>query len=573
MSEQRDEQTPLLSSSSSIRSAQNISASSSSAEADSSDAESNIAVVLGEPDAENAAASIAANQQAKPALNTTSLVQVIAVLAIGLFTSNLDGSIVLATHPRIASEFHALDQSSWIFISYLLSGVATQTLYAKLSDIYGRKWLLVFCYALFAAGLGLAKSMWQVILGRAISGSGGSGMASIGLVLITDLIPLREVATWHGYMNIISTTGRSLGGPVGGFLTDQVGWRWSFLGQAPMFIIAIVSCIIAIPNTRRTSTLEGQRGHRQASLFIRVDLAGTLLLGLSILVLMLPLELGGVKIPWQHPFIFVLLGIGVLLLGVFVANEAWLAPNPVFPIRMLRNREILACYLVIGLLAAAQTSLVFAVPLYFQVTQKVSNTVAGAHLFPAVFGNAIGGLLTGRIIKRTGRYKMPMILASAAGTISYTLLILRWLGDTNWWESLYIILGGLGAGMGNTAVFVAINAIVDPSHKAVVVSGLFLSVSVGMITGVAATSALMLEVMQKHLDKNLVNLGLEVAERLDIISKAAGNVEYIYKLRGQVAAAVTSAYVDGLRWGYSVSLGCSILALCAALTLRNKRLS
>jgi MFS family permease len=71
----------------------------------------------------------------------------------GLFTSSLDGSIVLATHPRIASEFQALDQSSWIFISYLLSGVATQTLYAKLSDVYGRKWLLVFCYSLFAIGL------------------------------------------------------------------------------------------------------------------------------------------------------------------------------------------------------------------------------------------------------------------------------------------------------------------------------------------------------------------------------------------------------------------------------------
>lgn len=71
----------------------------------------------------------------------------------GIFTSNLDGSIVLATHPRIASEFNALEESSWIFISFLLAGVSTQILYAKLSDIYGRKWLLVFCYALFAAGL------------------------------------------------------------------------------------------------------------------------------------------------------------------------------------------------------------------------------------------------------------------------------------------------------------------------------------------------------------------------------------------------------------------------------------
>lgn len=123
-----------------------------------------------------------------------------------------------------------------------------------------------------------------------------------------------------------------------------------------MFLIAIISCIIAIPNTRRASAAQGQGSNARSNLVVRVDLAGTVLLGTSVLVLMLPLELGGVKIPWQHPMIFVLLAVGVLLLGLFIANEAWLAPSPVFPVRMLKDREIFACYLVIGLLAAAQTS-------------------------------------------------------------------------------------------------------------------------------------------------------------------------------------------------------------------------
>ncbi|KAM0811117.1 putative Major facilitator superfamily domain-containing protein [Seiridium cardinale] len=572
MSSSNDEHTPLLRSSSNSES-DSDSSSSTARPTISPDSEANVAVVAGEPDSENVAVTVTDSQQSKPpgqvTLDRSSLIQVIAVLAIG------------ETGPRYLA-------------CYLLSGVATQTLYAKLSDVYGRKWLLVFCYALFAIGLtiiGLAQSMWQVILGRAISGSGGSGMASIGLVLVTDLIPLREVATWHGCMNIINTTGRSLGGPVGGWLADQVGWRWSFLGQAPLFVIAIISCLLAIPNTRRASAPQDQTSANKVNLLIRIDIVGILLLGLSILVLMLPLELGGVKIPWQHPAIFVLFGLGAVLLSLFLATEAWWAPNPVFPIRMLKNREILACYLVIGLLAAAQTALVFSVPLYFQVTQRVSNTIAGVHLFPAVFGNAVGGLAAGRIIKRTGRYKMTLIVASAAGSVSYLLLILRWLGNTNWWESLYIFFGqvpqslsfsllimltpssGLGAGMGNTAVFVSINAIVEPAHKAVAASGLYLSMPIGMITGIAVTSALMLEVMQKHLAEGLVKLGLSLVERQEVISKAAENVEYIYKLQGPVADAVARAYVDGLRWGYGVSLSCSVLALCGALTLRDRRLS
>ncbi|KAI1856112.1 hypothetical protein JX265_011827 [Neoarthrinium moseri] len=480
----------------------------------------------------------------------------------------------MATHPRIASEFNALEESSWLFISYLLAGVVTQTLYAKLSDIYGRKWLLVFCYALMVVGLitiGMGQSMWQVVLGRVISGSGGSGMSSIGLVLITDLIPLREVATWHGYLNVINTTGRSLGGPLGGWLADQVGWRWSFLSQAPMFAIAVVSCILAIPNTKRATASQNYNGIK-TNFFVRIDMIGIILLGLGILAMMLPLELGGVYVSWEHPIIFVLFSIGAVLLLLFLANEVWWAPNPVFPVRMLKNKELVACYLVIGLLAAAQTALMFSVPLYFQVTQRVSNTIAGIHLFPAVFGNAVGGLAAGRIIKATGRYKVVAIAASVSGSIAYLLLILRWLGKTNWLESMYIFFGGLGAGMGNTAIFVSLNAVTEPSHKAVAASGLFLSMPIGMITGIAVTSALMLEVMQKQLDDGLVKLGLNLAARLEIISKASGNVDYIYSLHGPVADAISSAYVDGLRWGYGVSFACSIFALLAAFILKNRRL-
>jgi hypothetical protein len=140
--------------------------------------------------------------------------------------------------------------------------------------------------------------------------------------------------------------------------------------------------------------------------------------------------------------------------------------------------------------------------------------------------------------------------------------------------------------MGNTAVFVGINAIVEPAHKAVVVSGLFLSTAIGMITGIAITSALMLDVMQRHLNESLLKLGLSLAERLDVspsrsfecvvyhtnhiysqvISKAAENVGYIYKLHGPVSDAVAGAYVDGLRWGYGTSFSTDCIHMHRANT-------
>lgn len=122
----------------------------------------------------------------------------------------------------------------------------------------------------------------------------------------------------------------------------------------PIFCIAIISCTLVVPNTRQVSAHDGAA--QPMNFFVRIDIAGILLLGLSILVLMLPLELGGVKIPWHHPAVFVLFGAGALLFLLFLANEIWWAKNPAFPVRMLKNRELMACYAVIGLLSAAQTA-------------------------------------------------------------------------------------------------------------------------------------------------------------------------------------------------------------------------
>jgi MFS family permease len=135
----------------------------------------------------------------------------------------------MATHPVIASEFKALDDSSWLLTSFALASASTLPLYGKLSDIYGRKDLLIIAYLIFAIGLvlvGVGRSMGMLIVGRVVSGAGASGMTALVSILITDLVPLREVASWRAYVNVVATTGRSMGGPVGGLLADTVGWRW-----------------------------------------------------------------------------------------------------------------------------------------------------------------------------------------------------------------------------------------------------------------------------------------------------------------------------------------------------------
>ena len=216
-------------------------------------------------------------------------------------------------------------------------------------------------------------------------------------------MPIRDAATWQAGLNLAATTGRSLGGPVGGWLADTIGWRWSFLGQVPIFLAAIVLCVLYLPKHTQVASskaADADPAKHQGSSLARIDILGATLLALTILAFLVPIEIGGTKVPWTHPIIFGLLGASVLLAGLFAATEEWWAKEPIFPLDLLRHRDIVLGYVVTSAQAAAQLGLMFAVPLYFQVTERASNTVAGAYLFPAVAGNAVGAIVAGILIKK-----------------------------------------------------------------------------------------------------------------------------------------------------------------------------
>ena len=159
----------------------------------------------------------------------------------------------------------------------------------------------------------------------------------------------------------------------------------------------------------------------------------------------------------------------------------------------------------------------FAVPLYFQVTSspRPSATVAGAHLVPAVVGNAVGGIISGSVIKRSGRYKSLIIWAVTCSSIGYLLLMLRWHGNTNWFESLYIFPGGFGMGVASSALFISLQTVIDPAHMAPAVSFMYLMQTVSSTIGLPAAYAIMQTVLRKSLRIRLLELGyssVEVAE-------------------------------------------------------------
>ncbi|KAJ6100452.1 hypothetical protein N7499_000082 [Penicillium canescens] len=489
---------------------------------------------------------------------------IIAVLLLGEFISNADATLVMAAAGRISSEFNRLRDASWLSTGYTLGLCAAQPMYGKLSDIYGRRPLLLISYFLFAVGCilsGIGSQMWIVVLGRSISGMGGAGIMTVSSVVITDIVPKREIASWRAYVNIAMTLGRSLGGPMGGWLSDTIGWRWLFILQAPFLALAALLVVLKL------NVAEKIDPNSKDSKLAKIDFLGTSLLGSSIIAMTLLLDQGGKSFPWYSWWTALLGSGGISLLVAFVLVEAYVAREPIFNLRILRRPNVSAAYTIGALQITAQLGMLFSVPLYFQVTQRASTTAAGGHLVPAVVGNTLGSLVAGIFIRRTGHYKSLLIAAGLVASISYILLFLRWEGNTGFWESLYILPGGLGTGIASASAFVAMTALLPPEEVAMATAGYMLLIGFSMTAGVTTSNSVLGMEFQRELRKNLQGPGSE-----KVIKRAMADTNYIAHLTGKVRDIVITCYVSGLKHTYLVSLACSLLASFTGLFIHHHQL-
>ncbi|GAB1211310.1 hypothetical protein ATERTT37_000423 [Aspergillus terreus] len=377
-----------------------------------------------------------------------------------------------------------------------------------------------------------------------------------------DVVSKREVAKWRAYVNVSMTLGRSVGGPVGGVLTDTIGWRWAFLLQVPLLGLAAILVIVQLKLVHHAplDTPGNQLKLR------RVDFPGALSIATSITTIILLLDQGGKSFPWVSAPTLFLASLGMVSLALFVYIELFVAKEPIFDLQILRRPNIIPSYLISALQVGAQVGMMFSVPLYFQVTAKASSTIAGAHLVPAVIGNTVGGLVAGVFIRRTGNYKPVLVVAGLVASITYVLQIVRWNGHTGPWESMYIVFGGLGTGLASSAAFVSMTAFLEPQDIAMATSGYLLLLSFAMTAGVTTTYTVLGSEFKRQLQTRLHG-----PDAHKIIQRALSSIDYIAGLTGSLRDIVVDSYVAGLRHAYIVSLVCSLFGSMTALSIKAHR--
>ncbi|MEZ5226209.1 MAG: MFS transporter, partial [Acidimicrobiales bacterium] len=287
-------------------------------------------------------------------------------MLVSTFLSSLDGTAVSTAPPTIAGDLGGIDQLPWVLTAYLLGSVAATPLYGKLSDLYGRRALTEAALGIFVVTSVMAaasQTMWQLIVSRGLQGIGGGGLMAMGFIVIGDIFSPRERGRYMAYYTMNFTFSSIVGPVIGGLFVDVASWRWIFLINLPLGLLAV-----SIIHRNLTFRRPG-REHR-------LDFVGALVLVTAVTALIVGLALGGETYPWSSVQVVALLAAAAVGAVAFVFWERR-APEPLLPMRLFSNPTFAILITGNAVYGIAAMGVLAFFPLYVQVSLGESPTRAG----------------------------------------------------------------------------------------------------------------------------------------------------------------------------------------------------
>ncbi|EED16301.1 EF hand domain protein [Talaromyces stipitatus ATCC 10500] len=486
--------------------------------------------------------------------SSSHLKYIVPAISIGVFLAAADQTIIVASYGKIGSDLKALNLTSWIATSYFLTLTSFQPLYGKLCNIFGRKACLLFAYIVFGTGslfCGLAQDINQLIAARVYQGIGGGGMTTVVSILISDLVPLRDRGLWQGIINIIYATGSGIGGPLGGILADYIGWRWAFIAQAPMCLLAflLVTFLLHVPGPDSGDWIAKLK---------RIDFLGATVLVGAVLGFSIGLDRGS-NVSWSIPESYVSLIVSIVLFIAFILVEIYVAPEPFAPGHLIFDQNLLACYACNFFSFAGFMGILFYIPLYFQAVNGVSASVAGVRLLPQIIFGVSGSLAAGIFMRRYGTYygitifgyglllsgSFVLFLFSGAIADAYQLMIVG------------AMISAFGNGIGVTTTLIGLISNASSEDQAVVTACSYLFRSLGSVLGISLAST-----VEQQLLRDRLKLSLHGSQDIDrIVDGVRQSLDFIKTLPIDLQAAVRRAYGWSTDITFAVQTGVTLFAL------------
>ncbi|OBT73496.1 hypothetical protein VF21_07242 [Pseudogymnoascus sp. 05NY08] len=373
---------------------------------------------------------------------------IMTALLLSIFLVTLDQNIISTAIPRITDEFHSLDDIGWYGSAYLLTTCSFQLLMGRIYKFYPAKPVFLIGIILFEIGsavCGAAPNSNAFIVGRAIAGTGTSGMFSGLMVIMFYTIPLQHRPIFQGFFGAIFALGSVIGPLVGGTFTDKVTWRWCFYLNLPIgaVTILVVILILHLPNQKLEEQASGWIGRLK-----QLDPIGNLIFLPGVVCLILALQWGGAQYSWNNARIIVLLILCGILCIAFIAVQIWKDENAMVPPRLVKQRSIGASMWCGFFNGAGMMVVMYYLPIYFQAIKGATALNSGIMLLPMILSTVVGSLLSGFLVAKLGYYTPFFILSSIITSIGAGLFTTltpatghaKWIG--------YQVLYGIGLGFG-----------------------------------------------------------------------------------------------------------------------------
>jgi EmrB/QacA subfamily drug resistance transporter len=475
---------------------------------------------------------------------------VLIALALGVLLAALDQTIVATALPTVAGDLGSLDRLAWVVTAYLVAETVSMPVYGKLGDVLGRKRVLIGAIGLFLAGSalsGLAGSMLELIVFRGLQGLGAGGLIVTAMAVIADLVPPHERARYMSMIGGVFAVASVAGPLLGGFLVDQLSWRWVFYVNLPVGAAALAVIVAKLP-----AEAPGQRRP--------LDVRGAALLATCAAALVLIASWGGTEHAWGSPAILALVATAAASLVALIAQERR-AADPVLPLELFRIRAFSAAGASGFLIGMAMLGAVTFLPLYLQVVDGASATTAGLRMLPFVVGSLVAAAISSKRLGTARRYKAYPV--AGAGLVATGLFLLSRLDErtSDAVAALDMVVTGLGIGLVMQVVILVAQNHAPRRHMGVATSTVTFARAIGSSIGVAIFGAIFAS-----------RLSAELASAPATAQHVAGSgarldPQQVHALPPAIRGTVIDAFSTALQTTFAAGAAFALTAVAAVLLL------
>ncbi len=481
--------------------------------------------------------------------------EILIAVMLAVFLAALDQTIVGTALPRIVDDLKGNEFYTWVVTSYLLTATVSGPIYGKLSDLFGRRPMVMFGVSLFLIGSalsGISQEMWQLVAARGLQGLGAGAIFPIALAVVGDLFTPVERGKYQGLFGAVFGISALIGPALGGFLTDNFSWHWVFFVNLPIGAVALVIIWRLLPPIKHPERARS------------IDYLGSVVFAAALVPILIGLT-NKRTLEWNDPWVGGLILVGMAFSALFVWVESR-ASEPILPLSLFRNRSISVSLIAVFLASFGFFGAIIFIPLWFQTVLGSSATESGYQILPLLAGLIISSVVSGQVISRTGRYRWLIVVAMALVAVGLALMTqLR--GDTSLSEMwVWMVVAGMGIGPSLAAFTIVVQNAAPFAQLGAATGALTFFRQVGGTVGLAIGGTLFATALTSELPPEMAAAGVPQEIARFASSAAGSDFSSVGDLGAQILASVPEQFrpavepfvpniVNGFHNAFSIAIG------------------